>query len=67
MNHICIEVAAYTRACEQLLSKEGTLTEDERGLIEYYVNELSRELLSDKPTVRVRYKETVRVEGAPEA
>ena len=52
----------FTKAVQSL-----SLTEDERGLIEYYVNELSRELLSDKPTVRVRYKETVRVEGAPEA
>ena len=54
MNHVCVEIATYCRACEELLSKEGTLTEDERGLLEYYVNELSRELLSDKPTNTMR-------------
>ena len=51
MNHIrqgCEEIAIYTRACERLLTKEGMLTEDERSLVEFYVNELSRELLSDK-------------------
>jgi hypothetical protein len=58
MNHVCREIAAYCRACEGLLSKEGTLTEDERSLLEYYVNELLREYLSDKPTVRLRYNES---------
>jgi hypothetical protein len=47
MNHVCPEIAVYTRACEGLLSKEGRLTEDERSLLEYYVHELSRELLSE--------------------
>jgi hypothetical protein len=62
MNHICREIAAYCRACEGLLSKEGTLTEDERSLVEYYVNELLQQYLSDKPTVRLRYNESGSVE-----
>ena len=59
MNPIRQEIAAFTRACERLVSQEGTLNEDERSLLEYYVNDLSREFLSDKPTVQVRYDETV--------
>lgn len=46
MSHVCQEIAAYTRACERLLSKEGTLNEDERSLLEYCVRELSQEFLS---------------------
>ena len=61
MSHVCQEIAAYTRACERLLSKEGTLTEDERNLLDYYMRELSREFLSDQPTIRVRYPESVAV------
>jgi hypothetical protein len=61
MNHVCREIAAYCRACEGLLSKEGTLTKDERSLLEYYVNELLREYLSDKPTVRLRYNESASI------
>ena len=61
MSHVCQEVAAYTRACERLLSKEGTLNEDERNLLDYYVRELSREFLSDQPTIRVRYNQSVAV------
>jgi len=57
VKHLCEEIAAYARACERLLSKEGLLTEDERSLLEYYVHELSREFLSDGPTVRVRLSE----------
>jgi hypothetical protein len=67
MNHVCREIALYVRSCEGLLSREGVLTEDERSLLEYYMNELSRELLADKPIVRLRYQETVRVERFPEA
>lgn len=48
MSHVCQEIAAYTRACERLLSKEGTLNEDERNLLDYYVRELSREFFSDQ-------------------
>jgi len=61
VSHIRQEIAAYTRACERLLSKEGTLNEDERNLLDYYVRELSREFLSDQPTIRVRYTESVAV------
>ena len=61
MSHICQEIAAYTRACERLLSKEAALTDDERNLLDYYVRELSREFLSDQPTIRVRYTQSVTV------
>ena len=64
MSHVCQEIAAYTHACERLLSKEGTLNEDERNLLDYYVRELSREFLSDRPTIRVRYTESVAVNPA---
>ena len=46
------EILTYTRACEHLLSKEVTLTEDERSLLQYYVQELSREFPSDGKTMR---------------
>ena len=42
---------AYSSACEHLLSIRDTLTDEERSFIEYYVNELSRDLLSDRRTV----------------
>jgi hypothetical protein len=64
MNHVCREIAAYTRACECLLSKEGALTEDERSLLEYYVNELSRQFLSAKPMVRRGDAETASIQRA---
>jgi hypothetical protein len=65
MNHICQEIAAYTRACEGLLSKEGAFTEDERSLLEYYLNELSREFFSDTPTVQLRYRESATANPSP--
>ena len=67
MNPIRQEITAFTRACERLLSQEGTLNEDERSLLEYYVNDLSREFLSSKPTVRQAYNEPVGVKRASEA
>jgi len=67
MNDVCQEVAAYIRACEHLLCKEGMLTDDERSLIEYYVTELSGAFLSDKPTVRLPYNGTVAVKESSEA
>jgi hypothetical protein len=67
MNQVCREIALYVRSCEGLLSREGVLTEDERSLLEYYMKELSRELLADKPAVRRRYNEKARVERFPEA
>lgn len=60
------EVLAFTRACEHLLSTEVTLTEEERNLLEYYVKELSREFLSDGPTVRVRISEQAALKFPPE-
>ena len=67
MNHVRQELTAFTRACERLLSQEGSLNEDERSLLEYYVNDLSRQFLPDKQTVRVPYNETVAVKRASEA
>jgi len=44
--HIGEEVCAWTNGCERLLSAELVLTEDERSLLEYYLNELNRKFLS---------------------
>ena len=62
MPQIREEVSSITRACERLLSTDVTLTDDERSLLEYYMEELSREFFSDKPTVRLRYTEQPHVE-----
>ena len=56
------EIQAYTRACEHLLSLHEQLTDEERDLLEYYLSELSRKYLSEKPTVRLRYPEAAAVE-----
>ena len=40
------EILAFTRACERLLSNELTLSDDERQLVEYYADNLSREFSS---------------------
>jgi hypothetical protein len=53
------ELLTFSRSCEHLLSLDVKVTDEERSLVEYYVNELSRELLSDQPAVRLRYTETV--------
>ena len=45
------ELIAFTRACEDLLSDGVPLTEDERNLLEYYVNDVVREFLEDKSIV----------------
>ncbi len=45
------EVLAYTRACERLLSQGLTLTEDERNLLGYYIQELSRKFFREHPCV----------------
>jgi hypothetical protein len=58
MKNLRPEVLAFTRACEHLLSVEMTVTEEERIVLDYYVNELSREFLSDGPTVRIRMSES---------
>jgi hypothetical protein len=62
MNHVCREISRYVRSCEGLLSLEGLLTEDERSLVEYYMKELSRELLADKAYRKTMSQPTVRVE-----
>lgn len=63
MKNLRPEVLAFTRACEHLLSIEMTVTEEERILLDYYVNELSRELLSDGPSVRIRMSEPAAVKS----
>ena len=45
------ELIDFTRACEHLLSDGVPLTEDERNLLEYYVNDVVREFLGDKSIV----------------
>ena len=46
------ELIAFTRACEHLLTDDGVpLTEDERNLLEYYVNDVVREFLADRSVV----------------
>jgi hypothetical protein len=45
------ELITFTRACENLLSDGVPLTEDERTLLEYYVNDVVREFLVDKSIV----------------
>lgn len=42
------ELIDFTRACEHLLSDGVPLTEDERNLLEYYVNDVVREFFADK-------------------
>ena len=50
------EVLAFTRACEHLLSKKPTLTDDERSLVEYYVNDLSQEFMLNSFSTRAASK-----------
>ena len=45
------ELLALTRACEHLLSNGMKLTEEERNLLEFYVNDMVREFLSDRSIV----------------
>lgn len=52
MTQLNQEILGYTRACERLLSTEITLSDDERSLVEYYVQELSRKFLSHGPKLR---------------
>jgi hypothetical protein len=66
-HHIRDEVFSITRACERLLSTELKLTDDERSLLEYYMNELSREFFSDKPTVCTRVSDQVALKSQAEA
>jgi len=45
------DLVAFTRACEHLLADGVPLTEDERNLLEYYVNGVVRKFLADKSIV----------------
>ena len=63
MKNLRPEVLAFTRACEHLLSIEMTVTEEERIVLDYYVNELSREFLSDRPTLHIRMSEPAAVKS----
>jgi hypothetical protein len=50
--HIREEIFACTNGCERLLSTDLTLSEDERSLLEYYVNEVSQKFLSPAPSTQ---------------
>ena len=52
MTQLSQEILVYSRACEHLLSTEVTLNDDESSLVEYYVQELSRKLVSPGPTMQ---------------
>ena len=51
MRQLSQEILVYSRACEHLLSTEGTLNDDESSLVEYYIQELSRKFGSPGPTM----------------
>ena len=51
MKQVCREVTDYIRSCEHLLCKQEPLTDDERGLLEYYVKELSQSFLAEKASM----------------
>ena len=53
------EILVYSRACEQLLSMNGGLNDEERVLLEYYVNELIWKILSGHPTMQPRDTESL--------
>ena len=50
------EVLAFNRTYEHLLSKKPTLTDDERSLVEYYVNDLSQEFMLNSFSTRAASK-----------
>jgi len=52
MRQLSEEILLYSRACEHLLSTEGTLNDDESSLVEYYIHELSRKFGSSGPTMQ---------------
>jgi hypothetical protein len=52
---------AYASACEDLLSIGHTLADEECSFLEYYVKELSRDLLSNNPTVETVIAESHKV------
>ena len=46
------ELLALTRACESIYLSNGMkLTEEERNLLEFYINDMVREFLSDRSIV----------------
>ena len=52
MMQLSQEILVYSRACEHLLSTEGTLNDDESSLVEYYVQELSRKFVPPAPNMQ---------------
>ena len=52
MRQLSEEILLYSRACEHLLSTEGTLNDDESSLVAYYIQELSRKFGSSGPTMQ---------------
>jgi hypothetical protein len=52
MRQLSEEILFYSRACEHLLSTEGTLNDDESSLVAYYIQELSRKFGPSGPTLQ---------------
>jgi hypothetical protein len=52
MTQLSHEILALSRACERLLSIEVTLSNDERSLVEYYLQELSQKFASSGPAMQ---------------
>ena len=52
MRQLSEEILLCSRACEHLLSTEGTLNHDESSLVAYYIQELSRKFGSSGPTMQ---------------
>ena len=50
-------------ACACLISQDLTLTDEERSFLEYYMEELSREFFSGKPTIRLTGRESSDIES----
>jgi hypothetical protein len=61
--HIGEEICAWTNGCERLLSMELALTDDERSLLEYYLNEVTRKFLSRAPSTQSAKPITVETNG----
>jgi hypothetical protein len=59
MTQLRKEILAYSRACEHLLSTEMTLNDDESSLVEYYIKEVSRKLVSLEPIQQGRDTTTI--------
>ena len=54
MTQLNQEILAYSRACERLLSIKSALNDDERSLVAYYIEEVSRKFASPGSTMPKR-------------